>query len=263
MSNQTEQTRKEYDEQAEEWKKIMNEEPIQHLVDQHSVLSRIEGIATKRVLDLATGEGRFARLYARAGCEDVVGLDLSEGQIAQATTAGSANIRYAQHDCTLPVPAEFGKFDVVTAHYLLCYAKEKSMLDAFFGTIINALRPGGLFLALNDNEEHIASDLAVHKDLGFAKTCDSVANLWTGMTTGQYPEGTTVTWNFFEPATFSSQVWIWHRATYLSKLKAAGFVDIEYLPISKPDTLTPEQSKLVDSFVTCPPIALIRARKPM
>jgi SAM-dependent methyltransferase len=104
------------------------------------------------VLDLACGEGEYARKFRRRGAGLVVGADLSGEMIALANEEEAREplgIRYLQS------PAEelgvIGAFDVVTAVYLLHYAPTRERLSVMCRTIAGNLKPGGRLVAFISN----------------------------------------------------------------------------------------------------------------
>ncbi len=103
--------------------------------------------APETLLDVACGEGTFAVMMARAGCQ-VIGVDQSETMIALAQArAEEANVqvKFNVEDMrALPFQAEF---DLVTClfdslNYMLTI---RDLQDAFLSAF-RALRPGGYYL---------------------------------------------------------------------------------------------------------------------
>ena len=240
--------------------------PLHNLVEKWSVLKRLPSLEEKNcsILDLATGEGRFARSYREAGHKGrILGVDLSHEQIRQAKDHPSQaeyRIEYLQHNCLAPLPEE-EMFDVVTAHYLLCFATDRFLLQDFCRSAYHSLKKGGTFLALNDNENQIATSAELYKKYGFMKQCRDPKALWTAMDEKQYPEGTEITWNIFEPVFWETKLWIWNKETYFQCLEQAGFSEIEYLPLLLPNDFDSEKRNFLSDFLEHPPIVLIKARK--
>jgi SAM-dependent methyltransferase len=116
----------------------------------------LEGIppATRRVLDLGTGDGRVLALLAEAlGDIEGVGLDSSELMLAAAAErfAGDGRFLLLEHDLAAPLP-DLGRFDAVVscmAIHHLEHARKRSL----YGEVLAALAPGGTFA----NLEHVAS----------------------------------------------------------------------------------------------------------
>jgi trans-aconitate methyltransferase len=93
----------------------------------------------KRILDLGCGYGWFCRYAQQQGARDVLGLDVSEKMLAQATemTQG-AGIRYQRADLeTLQLTEAFDlAYSSLALHYL-------ADIDTLFATLFSALTPGG------------------------------------------------------------------------------------------------------------------------
>ncbi len=93
----------------------------------------------ERVLDLGTGEGQLARLFASQGAE-VVGVDPTRAQVIEADArGGGANYGLAgAHD----LPFADGSFDAVVA----CLVFEHiDPLESAIAEVARVLRPGGRF----------------------------------------------------------------------------------------------------------------------
>jgi len=103
-----------------------------------AMLAAVEG---RSVVDLGCGYGWFCRWAAEAGASQVLGLDVSEKMLQQATAdTDDATIMYRRSDLeTLELPT--GKFDLVysslTFHYL-------HNLPSVLRTVERALVPGGI-----------------------------------------------------------------------------------------------------------------------
>ncbi|NJE84404.1 class I SAM-dependent methyltransferase [Thermococcus sp. CX2] len=104
-------------------------------------------VEVKRVLDLACGTGVPTLELARRGYE-VVGLDLQEEMLSVARRKAEReglNVEFIQGDA-----AELGfreEFDAVTMFFSsICYFDEHRIKE-LFNSVINALKPGGVFVA--------------------------------------------------------------------------------------------------------------------
>ncbi len=105
----------------------------------------------KKVLDLATGNGKVARAVVELGAAEVIAVDESQKMIdiARAQTPSSSPIRYYTE--TVGKLGHMDKFDVVIAGWLLHYAKSEVSLRAMCHDIMLNLKPGGVFAAINPN----------------------------------------------------------------------------------------------------------------
>src|SRR5688572_6448534 len=63
----------------------------------HHLIEYLDPARGSKMLDLACGKGRHARILSESGF-DVTGLDLSENSIAEAQKYASESLRFAVHD---------------------------------------------------------------------------------------------------------------------------------------------------------------------
>lgn len=94
---------------------------------QDVVLAEVGGLAGRTVLDVGCGTGFYSRLWAAQGADRVVGVDLSEEMIAIAESV-PGEIEYLIGDAVLG--AQDGRFDLVTAMWLVNHAETRADLDA-------------------------------------------------------------------------------------------------------------------------------------
>ena len=110
------------------------------------------GIEGKEILDLACGDGYFARHFKKRLAKRVVGADISIEMIDRAKkqeNLGSPEILYHVVDVSRMKP--LGKFDYVFAGFLLHYSKSASELEAMAKAIFDQLKIDGKFVAFNEN----------------------------------------------------------------------------------------------------------------
>ncbi len=65
---------------AEQYKQC-KEHPWRSRIETYSIMKRLGNIEGKKVLDVACGEGFYARKLKQCGASEVVGIDLSEAMI--------------------------------------------------------------------------------------------------------------------------------------------------------------------------------------
>lgn len=144
--------------------------PFRKHIEEYTLFSLLGDVSNKSVLDLACGEGHYTRLVAEQGARNVTGVDLSGEMISLAIQQESKNplgIKYHVSDA-----ATFSlnkKFDVIMAAYLLNYAKDVHQLELFCKTIYSHLKPGGIFVAFNDNPNNSPKYFKHYKKYGFVK----------------------------------------------------------------------------------------------
>jgi toxoflavin synthase len=109
-------------------------------------------LAGQRVMDLACGFGFYTRLLKQRGAGTVLGVDISPEMIRLANQQEQAKplgIVYQVGDAvTLP---RLGRFDLITAVYLLNYATSKDQLLGMFRSAYDNLAMGGRFIAYTIN----------------------------------------------------------------------------------------------------------------
>ena len=109
-------------------------------------------LADKRVLDLACGFGFYTRLLKQQGAAQVIGVDISPEMVLLARTKEQDDPtggEYRVGDATnLPV---LGRFDLVTAVYLLNYATSKEQMLGMCRSAYANLAAGGRFVAYTVN----------------------------------------------------------------------------------------------------------------
>ena len=109
--------------------------------------------------------GHYTRLLTALGAVSVVGVDISQRMIDLAMAAESAKpmgIDYRVGDaCSLDFDS---KFDLVTAAYLLNYARNRNELLNMCRSIARCLKPGGRFVTVNNNPaQQVAQFAATQK----------------------------------------------------------------------------------------------------
>ncbi len=104
--------------------------------------------AGERVLDVACGTGDLARLFARSGAGDVVGLDFTQAMLDIAankpTPPRAAPIEYLRGDA-LDLPFDSASFDVVSIAFGIRNVADPARAIAEFQRV---LRPGGRLMIL-------------------------------------------------------------------------------------------------------------------
>jgi SAM-dependent methyltransferase len=140
-----------YDVFSRQFKKS-RELPFRICIEEHMMLEMLGDLADLSALDLACGEGHYARLLRRQGAARVIGADISGGMIALAKEEEDREplgVEYVQG--AVEELGVVGSFDVVSAVYLLHYAPTRDHLAAMCRTIASNLRPDGRLVAMNSN----------------------------------------------------------------------------------------------------------------
>jgi SAM-dependent methyltransferase len=222
-------------------------------IEQFTFFEIAGDVTESSVLDLACGEGFYSRLFGLHGASRVVGVDLSEEMVRLARAVEDVQrlgIEYAVGDAQTFRTAE--TFDIVAASYLLNYAQTEEQLAAMGATIAAALKPGGLFVTVNNNPSQSPGRFGATKPYGFIK---SVA--------GGLRPGAPITYTMFLEGggSFSFDNYYLSSAAHERALEGAGLSDIEWLP----PRLSPEwegDPGYWDAFFDDPPVIFLRCRKP-
>ena len=221
-------------------------------VETYTLFSMTGDLRGKYVLDLACGEGFYTRKLKGAGAELALGVDLSREMIALAKRSEQgmpAGCRYLVKDVAkLPV---LGRFDLVTAMYLLNYARTREELKAFCEAAYRQLRPGASFVGVNDNPANDPAQYQLYRPYGFVKESppDRV-------------EGDPIRYTFFNEDGTEFQFNNYYLApeTYEEVFAEVGFVDFKW---EGPYLMPSEQSNIFWlEFMVFPPIIGFSARKP-
>jgi SAM-dependent methyltransferase len=225
--------------------------PIRQYVESYTFLRLLGDLGDRSVLDLACGEGFYTRRIRARGARRVVGVDVSPAMIELARGAeGSAGIEYHVHDVQdLP---DLGPFDIVSAAYLLHYARDVAELARMCGSIARQLPPGGRFVAINENPDQPESGYAGYLRYGFSKTVSAPRR-----------EGSPITYAMVSGRElYRFEVYHFERASYERALAQAGFVDLCWHPLE----LDPEGAKLMGAeywreYLDNPPVLVLSCRR--
>ncbi len=122
-------------------------------------------LRNKHVLDVACRGGRSTRALSSLYPASIVAIDLSPQRIAAAKAAHQAvaateqvqcPVHYIVHDFRNKFQPQAPtlhpvEFDVVTASYLLSHTPDLQTFTVFVENIFHVMRPGGVFIGLEDN----------------------------------------------------------------------------------------------------------------
>jgi 2-polyprenyl-3-methyl-5-hydroxy-6-metoxy-1,4-benzoquinol methylase len=132
--------------------KQCKEHPWRSRIETYSIMKRLGNVEGKKVLDVACGEGFYARKLKQGGASEVVGIDLSEAMIRLALDQESRHplgITYRVEDaCTERAQQEF---DLAVSAWLLVYARNQTELLAMCRGLASRLKSGGRFVTFTGN----------------------------------------------------------------------------------------------------------------
>jgi ubiquinone/menaquinone biosynthesis C-methylase UbiE len=234
-----------YDSIAREYQ-ATKESPLRQYVEAFSFFSMLGEVRGQEVLDLACGEGFYTRLIAGAGARRVVGVDISAAMIGLAEELESQQPLGIEYHCAdVAVMPDLGRFDVVSAAYLLHYAAEGNALQSMCDRIATQLKPGGRFVCINENPDQAFAAFAGYTQYGFNKSAvvpqQDGAKLTYAMVSGRQM--------------IRFDVFYYARATYEAALYKAGFSEVSWVSLQL-DPAGAEQhgTAYFDEYMDNPPV---------
>ena len=221
----------------------------------HSLISRLDDLRGKSVLDLACGAGNQTRRIKMAGAGRLVGVDISSAMIRLAREEERRDpLGIEYRCCAVQELGAIGTFDYVTAALLLHYASGYDDLLAMCRTIFANLRPGTRFVTINDN----CGKFAEFPPTAFARYGLSIEArdppLEEGgiITVTLSSEGNQVQFDNYYHA----------RKTYERALYEAGFVSVSWSPLELPPHLaSTECVEFWEFFLSASPLTVIECKK--
>ena len=151
--------------------KQCKEHPWRSRIETYSIMKRLGNVEGKKVLDVACGEGFYARKLKQCGASEVVGIDLSEAMIRLALDQESRHplgITYRVEDARTDRARE--EFDVAVSVWLLVYARNQAELFAMCRGLVSRLKSGGRFVTFTGNPNLYAFTQADYRKYGFSIT---------------------------------------------------------------------------------------------
>jgi ubiquinone/menaquinone biosynthesis C-methylase UbiE len=226
--------------------------PFRHHVEEHSMFSLVPDLAGRSVVDLACGEGIYARKLMQAGAGCVVGVDISPEMIALAEHAEAVEpvgVRYVVADVA---KVELDKqFDIALCSYLFNYARSRAELRALIESVHRLLRPGGLVVGCNDYPDNPPAHFDRYRQYGLTKFGGA-----------ERQEGDTITYRFFNPdgTAFDIDNYFLPTDAYRSEFARAGFRSFDWvMPEVSRDGLEAFPAGFWDAYLDSPPIVSFTA----
>jgi 2-polyprenyl-3-methyl-5-hydroxy-6-metoxy-1,4-benzoquinol methylase len=221
-------------------------------IERYTLTRLIGDVQGKALIDLACGEGFYTREWRRHGASPVLGVDLSAGMIELARVEEERDplgIEYRVADVRLlAVPKQY---DVVFAAYLLNYARTAEDLIAMCRAVARCLKPGGLFLTVNNNPKDPPTNFGP-RDYGYAKKL-----------VGVLAEGAPIIWRFFLPqGDIEVENYYLSVATMEAAFDAAGLFHVQWHdPMISPQAIGEKGPAYWADFLARPPVAFISATR--
>ncbi|WNG62738.1 class I SAM-dependent methyltransferase [Archangium gephyra] len=136
-----------YDNVGNKYEQFKSSAPLP-IPERHTFLKLVGGLHGQRALDLACGAGYYTRLLKQQGAETVVGVDISPEMVALARQREQEHRQGIQFQVSDAARlSHLGDFDVVTAIYLLNYARTRDELLGMCRGAHANLVDGGRFIA--------------------------------------------------------------------------------------------------------------------
>nr|VFK34446.1 MAG: Ubiquinone/menaquinone biosynthesis C-methylase UbiE [Candidatus Kentron sp. MB]VFK76757.1 MAG: Ubiquinone/menaquinone biosynthesis C-methylase UbiE [Candidatus Kentron sp. MB] len=212
-----------YDDIAEQYQKTTTELLYHRYSDQETYFHALGDLSGESILDLACGEGRFTRKLKQKGAKRVIGVDISKEMIELAMEKERMKplgIEYRVRD-VLEL-GQIGKFNIVTAAYLLNYARTREDLLKMCQNIFLNLKSGNRFVTINNNNEESPDSYPKIEKYGYTKSIS-----------GPIEEGVpiTVTLKAEGQGEVSFDNYYLTNATYKSVFREVGFKEIIWHPV--------------------------------
>jgi SAM-dependent methyltransferase len=240
-----------YNQIAAEYREAKRQ-PWRFFVERYTLFRLLGDVAGKSVLDLACGEGFYARALRHQGAARVVGVDLSEGMIAlarQEEARKPLGIEYRVGDAR-EVDGAAG-FDLVVAAYLLNYARTAEELREMARAVARSLKPGGRFVAVNNNPDQPLEYFGSGRPYGFVKS-----------TPGNLRAGDPIVFTIFLDGGGSFDITNYYlsRRAHEEALTAAGLRDVRWHPPRvSPEGVAQFGREFWADFLEHPPVIFIEA----
>ena len=243
----------EYDRIGQQYKES-KQLPFRHYVEAHSMFGLLPDLAGRSVVDLACGDGIYARKLMRAGARRVVGVDISPEMIAlaeQAEAIEPIGVCYVLADAATVTLDE--QFDVALCSYLFNYARSRAELGTLIESVHRLLRPGGVVVGCNDYPDNPRTHFDRYRPYGFIKIGNRERH-----------EGDTVTYRFFNPdgSYFELDNYFLPTEAYRHEFTQAGFASFDWvMPEASPEGLEAFPPGFWDAYVESPPIVSFAAQR--
>ena len=194
---------------------------FRHFIERYTLTTLVGDLRGRAVLDLACGEGVYARQFKRAGAAEVTGVDISEAMVELAAAEERADpigCRYVCADAAAFTPER--PADIVTAIYLLNYARTADAIVRFGRACFRALRPGGRLVGFNDNVRRPPRPGATLARYGIERTCAHPPR-----------EGEPIRYRItnHDGQSFEFDNYYLAPSTYESAMREAGFADFRWV----------------------------------
>jgi ubiquinone/menaquinone biosynthesis C-methylase UbiE len=227
--------------------------PFRLHIEEHTAFGLLPDLAGLSVVDLACGDGIYARKLRRRGARRVIGVDISAEMISLARQAEEAmplGVEYVLADVAEVNLEE--RFDIGFCSFLFNYATSRAELRTLIESVARLVRPGGLVVGCNDYPDNTPAHFSRYRPYGFVKIGEAHPQ-----------EGSTVTYRFFNPdgTAFELDNYFLPTEAYRQEFAAAGFESFDWvMPTVSPDGLAAFAPGFWDAYLEAPPMVSFVAR---
>jgi SAM-dependent methyltransferase len=222
--------------------------PFRRYVEEHSMFCLLPDLAGRSVVDLACGEGIYARKLMQAGADRVVGVDISPEMVALAERAEAAEPVGARYVVADVATVGFDEpFDIAVCSYLFNYARNRDELRTLVENVHRLVRPGGVVVGCNDYPDNPPAHFDRYRRYGFIKIGGR-----------ERREGDTITYRFFNPdgTVFEIDNYFLPTEAYRSEFARAGFASFRWvMPEVSSEGRERFDPEFWNDYLESPPIA--------
>lgn len=199
--------------------KRAKQQPWRDCIETYSLMNLVGDLESKRVVDVACGEGFFTRKLRSHGAAHVVGVDISERMIELAQGEEAARplgIEYRVEDARELGPQQ--DFDLAVSAWLLVYAHTREELARMCRGLARRLRPGGRFVTLTTNPNLYFFSQRNYSKYGF-----------TVQVLDRVYEGAPIEWTILlDDSSFNIENYYLPLEAYEKALVDAGFREVKF-----------------------------------
>jgi len=227
--------------------------PFRSHMEAYTLFKLLGNLEGKTIIDFGCGDGFHTRLLKQLGANRVLGVDISSKMIELAEIEEQNNPIGCEYLLADVCKQDLGEFDIVTAIYLLNYAKSKDELFDYCEAIYKHLKPGGRFVGFNDSPDNTIENYGKYKKFGFYKS-----------TTKERKEGDPITYHFTNPDGTEFEFDNYYLSTdiYNSVFRQCGLLGFEWCgPWLSESAHLDHDDKYWDDLLENPPLIGMQAHK--
>ncbi|MEO1031412.1 MAG: methyltransferase domain-containing protein [Bacteroidota bacterium] len=220
-------------------------QPWRRHVEAYTFFKLAGDLSNMQVLDLACGDGFYTRQLKLRGAAQVEGVDISKEMIRLAEVSETETplgiTYYIQNVLNLQLDKTY---DLITASYLLNYAKSREELLQFSLAISRHLNPGGRFITINSNPDYRSPVDTMFK-YGFTRENKN------------YDEGGEVIYRFYQDDGSHIEVVNYHleKTTHKKAMTQSGLSNIKWHPVElSPEAHNGSDNDFWQSIINTQPI---------